>query len=89
MDATRDARLMSSEHDKFKMDLMRLVKKHGGLLTGPEIVALVANTLGLLMAFEYGNVANDEAMWESMSINTQLGLMEGLSQISKESQHGR
>ena len=85
MEARGEARLTSSEHDKFKTDLMLVVKKHGGLLTGPEIVALVANTLGLLMAFEYGNVADDPALWESMSINTKLGLMEGLNQISKES----
>lgn len=60
-------------HNRFHKDLCKLLDKHAGHLSKPELLALAAKAVGQIMALQDQRTMTPERAIEIVRINMQLG----------------
>ena len=76
--STRAAR---PEHEVLYQDLAKLVGKHGDKVTAEEMLAIAANMLGKLLAFQDQRTMTRERGLEIITQNIELGNQQAVAEV--------
>lgn len=69
------------EHQVLYQDLIRLIDKHAGKLTSAEMIAVAANVLGKLIAYQSPRIMTPEMAMEIVIRNIEVGNQQVLEQL--------
>jgi len=75
-------RTVRVDHEQFYQDVVALLKKHAGHLTGLELLAVVSNLVGKIIAMQDLSLTPDEAM-ETVLRNIQIGNEQAYLKLGK------
>lgn len=73
----------TSKHEACYQDLCKLVDKHAGTLSRPEMLAIAANMVGKLIALQDQRTMTKEAAMEMVAHNIEVGNAHAISRLEK------
>jgi hypothetical protein len=76
--------LAKPEHEVAYQDLCALVNKHADKLTAFELLAIAANMLGKLVAYQDQRVVSPAVAMETVAVNIEMGNRQVLDQLAKK-----
>lgn len=72
-----------AQHEALYQDLVALIRKHAGHLSGMEMLAVAANMVGKLIALQDQRSVSPATAMETVRKNIELGNQQALDQIGR------